>query len=60
MFVPELPSSVRITSPEVELVEGAGVTLECVVAGGHPQPKVVWLVNRTRLLSNGQYVSWNL
>ena len=56
-FVAELPSSVKISSPAVELVEGVGVTLECVVEGGHPQPKVVWLVNGTRLPSNGQYVS---
>ena len=54
-----LPDFVKISSPSSELVEGGGVTFQCVVAGGHPRPSLVWLLNDKRY-NTVEYVSSNL
>ena len=41
-----LPALVKISSTAGELVEGGGLSLECVVSGGNPRPSVVWLLNQ--------------
>ena len=51
-----LPVLVKISATEVDLVEGGGVSLECVVSGGNPRPSVSWLVNQERY-STLEYVS---
>ena len=51
-----LPVLVKISATEVDLVEGGGVSLECVVSGGNPRPSVSWLLNHQRY-STLEYVS---
>ena len=51
-----LPVMVAISSSSVELVEGRGVSLECVVSGGNPRPSVSWLLDHQRYTTL-QYVS---
>ena len=51
-----LPKFVKISALEEEMVEGGGVTFECVVGGGHPRPEVVWLLNNNRY-TTVEYVS---
>ena len=46
----------KISALEEEMVEGGGVTFECVVGGGHPRPEVVWLLNNNRY-TTVEYVS---
>ena len=46
----------KISSPSEGLVEGGGVTFQCVVAGGHPRPSLVWLLNDKRY-NTVEYVS---
>ena len=55
-----LPVLVKISATEVDLVEGGGVSLECVVSGGNPRPsvyiKVFKHVDLKKILSKCQVV----
>ena len=56
MDVKVLPVLVKISSTEGDLVEGGGLSLQCVVTGGNPRPSVFWLLNQERYTTL-EYVS---
>ena len=54
-----LPALVKISSTQGDLVEGGGVSLECVVSGGNPRPTVFWLLNQEKYTTL-EYVSYSV
>ena len=53
-----LPLSVMIVKEDFSLIAGNSVNFECVVKGGHPKPRIIWLKEDFELAESLQYVRY--